>query len=141
MARINYDDYRTANGHDWTSYERARINNGELCERCGGFVNLLGEPAGHRVNCYSCCELDGDTGEVTHDDFIRCPKCGHLDRISDWDCDYGEEKYSEGEHAVSCGACEYTYTISTHVSYCYTSPSREPAAPVTARRQDEVDDA
>jgi hypothetical protein len=66
--------------------------------------------------------MDGDTGEVTHSDLIRCPRCTHLDRISDWDCDYGEEKYVDGEHSVYCSACNHEYQITTHCSYEYTSP-------------------
>jgi DNA-directed RNA polymerase subunit RPC12/RpoP len=71
--------------------------------------------------------MDEDPDEVMHDDLIRCPKCGHQDCISDWDCDYSEEKYSEGEHTVACGECEHEYVISTRVSYSYTSPPRDKA--------------
>jgi len=60
--------------------------------------------------------------EVMHENYIRYPYCGYQDKISDWDCDYAEEKYEEGEHEVSCSKCNKSFTFVTRVDYCYFSP-------------------
>lgn len=99
------------------------VENGSSCYRCRNLASYL-YPPGHPVLCYSCKALDSDPDEVSHDDLVRCPKCGHLDKISDWDCDSNETKYSEGEHEVYCSECDHRYAIETHCSYSYTSPPR-----------------
>jgi uncharacterized CHY-type Zn-finger protein len=70
--------------------------------------------------CNGCKDLGEDDGEVTHDSFIRCPKCRHSMNASD------SEKYDlyrEGEHTTSCGVCGYDFTVSTNVSFTFTSPA------------------
>lgn len=129
---IDFEDFRKEDGDiDWKAYNEARVEAGEKCYRCGDtmifagiFSGLYGakEHVPKRTLCGSCKSMDKDSGEVTHDNMIRCPHCGHQSDISQWDCDYGEEKYTEGEHEVYCDGCTETFTIQTHVSYSYTSP-------------------
>jgi DNA-directed RNA polymerase subunit RPC12/RpoP len=127
MSRTNMDDFKKPDGHiDWNAYHEAEVQAGERCMRCRSNIfsfNLFSEDKsrGPRL-CGSCKVMDQDEGEITHDDFIRCPHCGHQDRITDWDCDYGREKYEEGEHEVYCRECDKEFEITTHVSYSYTSP-------------------
>jgi len=133
---MNIDDFRDEKGEiDWKAYRQAEIDTGERCYRCGDFIMLsfVCDIVGSLFNrepktpqkrlCPSCKSLDEKTGdEVTHERYIRCPKCGHQDDITDWDCDWGREKYEEGDHEVTCNSCEYEFIITTNVSYSYTSP-------------------
>lgn len=51
-----------------------------------------------------------------------CPHCGHECNVSDnewW------ELYEEGEHEVTCPSCDQDFTVSTHVSYSFSTDSQE----------------
>lgn len=106
-------------GHDWAAYYAAQIAKGEKCYQCHA---LIYNASGERTLCYECRQLETDRDEVWHESFIRCPKCGNLDLISEWDDDYFKEKYEDGDHEVECMECEHRYEIGTNVSYSYTSP-------------------
>ena len=119
------DNFKGSDGSvDWVRYRTAQVANGEYCSKCRGLAAYF-NPPGHPTLCSDCRGLKEVTGEeVTHDDFIRCPKCGHQDKISEWDgCDDGDVMYGDGDHAVSCPECEHEYVITTRASYSYTSPA------------------
>lgn len=120
MSYAKMSDYARPDGSiDWKRYDAAEMARGAKCSRCQAMIVF---PNGSPIVCGDCKLMDGRE-EVNHDDFIRCPACGHRDRISDWD-DYGEAKYGDGEHDVECSKCEHCYVITTHASYSYTSPAR-----------------
>lgn len=120
---MSLEQFTRADGSiDWKAWDANRVANGVLCYRCERTASFLTTP-GHRKLCAACEQMDGPD-EAESDDFIRCPKCGHQENISHWDGDYGDEKYTEGEHEVRCSECDHGYTIETHISYSYTSPAR-----------------
>jgi hypothetical protein len=88
--------------------------NGRECIQCGGIVCLL-NPSGRPSRCGSCIALQDDAGEVLHSDLIRCPHCRHTQFAEG-------HLYSDGEHEVYCGECDQVFTVSTSVSYTFTSP-------------------
>lgn len=52
----------------------------------------------------------------------KCPHCGHDCNVSDnewW------ELYEEGEHEVTCPSCDQDFTVSTSVSYSFSTDSQE----------------
>lgn len=123
LAQI--DDFKNPDGSvDWVRYHAAQVASGEHCSQCRGLASYF-HPPGHPTLCSSCQGLDkARDEEVLHDDYIRCPKCGHLDKISEWDgCDSGDVMYGDGDHTVSCSECDHEYMITTHVSCSYTSPA------------------
>jgi uncharacterized Zn-finger protein len=54
----------------------------------------------------------------------RCPHCGEV-------CDVSENEwwklYEEGEHEVTCPHCEGDFTVSTRVSYSFSTDEQEDA--------------
>lgn len=57
-------------------------------------------------------------------DHPKCPHCGHACGISEndwWDL------YEEGEHEKECPACEGEFTITTQVSYSFSTDRQEGA--------------
>jgi len=120
VASIN--DYKLPDGGiNWRAYREAEIACGDRCCLCQVYVTFGDTLGGPRL-CHSCKSLEATVGEVSHDSHIRCPSCGHIEDITQWDCDSAEEKYEEGTHAVTCSRCEFEYEIETHVSYSYSSP-------------------
>jgi len=112
------DDFKQPDGNtDWSAYTKAQVASGERCSKCGSYI-LFG--SGYPQECSPCKHLQDDKDEVTHDDLVRCPACGRtFDPRGD---DY--EVYSEGENDVTCPSCEREFTITTEVSYSFTSPAR-----------------
>lgn len=54
----------------------------------------------------------------------RCPHCGEECPVSDndwWDL------YEEGEHEVCCSHCDGDFTVSTRVSYSFSTDEQEDA--------------
>ena len=52
----------------------------------------------------------------------KCPHCGHVCHVSDnewWDL------YEEGEHEKECPSCEGKFTVSTRVSYSFSTDEQE----------------
>lgn len=120
MAKI--EDYRLPNGCiNWASYQKAQIADGDICSRCHQYIVSIAHTKGEQL-CYSCSHLDLDKSEsVDHSKFARCPKCGYLSDLSQWDgC--ASFVYQEGEHLVGCNECDYDFEISTTVEYTFTSP-------------------
>ena len=119
---IKFDDYKLpgpGDKIDWSAYRKAQINIGENCYQCEGVVSYFNAP-GYKELCSSCKGLKSSE-DVYHDDFIRCPKCGHEENVHDRD-DY--EIFGDGEHDTSCNECNHKYMITTYVSYDFRSPAR-----------------
>ena len=119
MGITSIDDHRKPDGSlDMNSYNKAMIANGEICTECGGYITTFGN--GHPGRCRQCKDADSQQ-ELTHDKYIRCPKCGRK-----WD-PYESEQYeilSDGEHSASCVECGHEFQVTTDVSYSFTSPER-----------------
>lgn len=110
-------DHKKPDGRiDWDSYNAAQLANGEKCSRCGGIASLI-FPPGHQALCPSCKRADSDAGQITHKDFIRCPKCRHQ-----WSVDNEESIYSGGLHSVVCPKCDHEFEVVTMVSFSFESP-------------------
>lgn len=114
---IKLDDFTSVDGDiDWCAYRKAQVANGEECTLCGACIP---RPHGHPTKCSSCEEIKGKE-ELGHETFVRCPKCGDY-----WDPTHSEDYdlFEDGEHGVSCQDCGCDFTVSTSVSYWFTSPS------------------
>lgn len=52
----------------------------------------------------------------------KCPHCGH-------DCNVSDNEWwhlcEEGEHEVTCPACDEDFTVSTRVSYTFSTDEQE----------------
>ncbi len=111
-------DFKDADGGiDWKAFQKARLENGEVCESCRDSIVY---PRGHRASCLDCEDLSL-ADEVSHGSRIRCPKCGAV-----WDPHEAEnyDVFEDGEHEVSCQECDCDFTVSTDVSYTFTSPAK-----------------
>lgn len=118
---VNFEDFQENNKIDWVAYRKAKVAAGEECYQCGGFILFAkGVPA----LCISCQELDTSDQEVSHSKLIRCPKCKHASFVDEYSCD-SRYIYDEGEHEVTCNNCNHQFSISTHVTYLFTSPAKE----------------
>lgn len=129
------EEYKRVDGtYNWdalhaaeAAYKRQRVADGTLCSRCGRYANLLSSDVpGYERLCYDCKNLRDDADEVSSDNDVRCPECGHIQEAVA-DCD-DSDRYAEGEHSVTCSECEHEYTIETQVSYSFTSPARATGA-------------
>jgi hypothetical protein len=126
MTKINIDEHRKEGKIDWKAYEDAEIAAGQLCLRCKERIiyPLLSEWTGGRRLCNSCKNMDTDKGEVSHHIDLRCPKCGFLMNVNDydlWECGLWEE----GEHEIYCVKCDHKFTVTTNTSHSFDSPARE----------------
>jgi DNA-directed RNA polymerase subunit RPC12/RpoP len=130
----SFEDYRDDKGRiDWGAYHKAEVLVGERCDKCGGYILFA---KGYRTICRACQDMAGKKEEVTHDHYIRCPKCGHISSVHD-DC-YG--LFEDGEHDVSCQECEHDYVVSTHVEFHFISPPRLPEEKEVEEEDDDNDD-
>lgn len=122
---VTLDDHKRPDGTiDWKAYHQAQKDQGERCYQCGLYMPIvLGMfGCGHPRRCFDCERLDKQ-GDVTHERFIRCPKCGKTESVHDYDSDL-YEMMQEGEHDVTCHSCDHTYEVSTSVTYTFRSPER-----------------
>lgn len=132
---ISFKDYEDEKGRiNWDAYHKAQVDDGERCEQCGEYL-ILGK--GYRRTCNACNELTSKSAEVDHKKFLRCPKCGHLENVHD--DHYG--LFEDGEHEVFCNSCDHKYTITTHVSFEFTSPPRIPEEPEEEEVEEDDDEA
>lgn len=130
MNYTRIDDHKKTDGSiDWSAYNAAKKRNGESCQKCGAYIVLGG--GGSPRTCHSCERLLKDE-EITHDKFIRCPKCKKL--WSPYDCEQ-YEVFTDGEHEISCYECDHTFEVSTHLSFSFTSPEL-----ITEDSEDEEDE-
>ena len=64
-----------------------------------------------------------DEGEFDSDDCVRCPACGSVEDVSDFE----GALYDEGTQGVSCGECGHDYDVRAEVWWTFTSPPRLPS--------------
>lgn len=66
-------------------------------------------------------EFQASNPDLDYTDDIICPHCGHQ-HSSD-----GENNafYQDGEHDFDCGNCSNSFSVSTHVSYSYSTTKNE----------------
>lgn len=115
---IDMESFRKEDGNiDWTAYEQARRDVGELCYKCGAYI-LFNSGSGPRT-CASCNILSTRSTSVSHERFIRCPKC-----MTEFDPGEAEmwEVYEAGEHEIYCPECDQQFIIETNVKYSFESP-------------------
>lgn len=114
-------DFQDEEGHfDFDAYHKAKVMNGDDCQVCGTMIMWGGK--GYPETCYKCKAID-NPDELTHEKFIRCPKCGHK-----WD-PYETEDYDvlqEDGGEVWCDECDYKFHVGCWVTYTLTSPPRLP---------------
>ena len=122
---MNISDFEDKDGKvDWVAYHKHKVAIGDECMTCGTYMlnlNLFGnkrEPGPQ--DCADCRDIKGSGDEVTHDNFVRCPKCQHHWNPGECD-DY--KFYEGGEHDAWCGECDHQFTIETHVRHTFTSPA------------------
>lgn len=133
---ISFDNYKDpATGKiNWRAYEKAQEAAGERCTCCG---SLIYPGKGHHARCHDCESLDADP-EINHDHLVRCPKCRN--HWSPSGNDDHRLAYEDGEHEVSCEECGHAFTVTTHVSYSYTSPAMIQDEPEPESEEREPDD-
>jgi len=119
IKRPDFQDFKKEDGsYDYRAYEKAQVDLGFSCYRCGHYLIWGGK--GYQELCSGCKSMDKDKDrEIVHDSMIRCPVCGHQQEMNS---DYEEACYSDGDHTVPCNNCEFEYEISTYVSCSYRSP-------------------
>ena len=114
---ISILDYKTSDGKvDWNEYRTAKIGAGERCYQCGASIQF---GSGFRSLCSACQLLVSNDGGVSHEQYIRCPKCSKT-----WD-PYQHENYDlleDGPHDVTCPRCDHEFEVETDVTYSFTSP-------------------
>jgi hypothetical protein len=136
MAFVSFDDFRDDNDDiDWDAYHKEQERVGEICYQCGASMltaTMIGSLFGREDHvktkqlCYACKNLDADKSErVEHQQYLRCPKCGHRMTVSGAECCDWFEIYEEGEHGVCCTECDHEFEISTRVEFHFTSPAME----------------
>lgn len=114
---ISLESFKKPNGFiDWDLLRNAEKNAGQRCFQCGQFI---GRPAGHPSLCSECNALMKSTEAQQHSRLIRCPKCKHVFQASDFD---DGTIYEEDDTEITCPECEHDFTVTTHVSYTFTSP-------------------
>lgn len=119
---------------DWGAYHHAEVAAGQKCTCCG---DMIYPAKGHPSRCSSCEDLDADP-EVRHDHLIRCPACGNHWKPQDTE-DY-KTAHEDGDHEVNCPECDHEFTVTTSVSYTYTSPARLQDPPEAEPEDQEPDD-
>lgn len=62
-----------------------------------------------------------ERGEFSHNDKLRCLKCGYIWDVGEHDTwEYGI--YEDGDHEIDCPECYFEFKINTHVRYLFVSP-------------------
>lgn len=120
---MSISDFKDANGYtDWDAYEADEVSKGNRCKTCGTYIiHAFSTPKGPK-ECYSCKTLEGSDDEVTHDRYVRCPRCGLKDDAADW---WESGIYDDNDTtSIYCNECEYEYEVTTHIIYSYESPER-----------------
>ena len=133
---INFTDFKLPDGNiDWTAERAARRQNGEICTRCGRVI-LFSDSLGHPSECGACKNLSS-SDEIRHERMIRCPACG-----KSWDPHDTEsnEMFEYGDHQTCCPDCDHEFSVTTAVTYTFTSPPLDAAKPDEDLGSDEADD-
>jgi len=76
------------------------------------------------VRRFDALKKSGRSGELLEffgNDNPKCPHCGVTSRIDDneW-----YELYEEGMHEVTCPDCDLDFSVSTSVSYSFTTENQ-----------------
>ena len=123
---VEFNDFKREDGSiDWEACRKAEVAAGERCKTCGSSVYTprfgisIDSPVIGPKDCGECSDI-GKPEELSHSQYFRCPKCGHFN-----DPGYTEnyKLFEDGEHEVGCGECDHDFTVSTSVSYDFTSPA------------------
>ena len=124
-SMVSMKDHEDAQGRvNWKAYTQAKVDAGEECMTCHDFMfDYRGQSSPRE--CYRCRRMHTCTEEeVRHEKLVRCPFCRHEFDITDYmshNCEY--RWYEPEEHDIDCPQCEKTFTVTTHVSYEFTSPA------------------
>ena len=122
------DDFkRPDGGYDWSAYQQAEIADGERCTLCEKAIFAL-YPTGYPTQCRECKDISRPQ-ELSHSKRLRCPKCTTSHEV-DWE----DNIRTEGDHGIYCSACDFQFSIQTHVSYTFISP------PLLEKTQDTSED-
>lgn len=124
---VRMEDFRKPDGLlDWKAYEKAQVENGEICALCHALASFRRPTTGKPFICGSCSALDEDAKDVHHEKYVRCPKCKKTFEperlVSDNAGDF-DEFLSEGDHVATCAECETDFTFKTRISYEFVSPA------------------
>lgn len=65
---------------------------------------------------------DGPTTDFWHERDPKCPHCGHVAEI---EANELYRLYEEGEHQVDCPACDLEYTVTTDVSFSFSTDQQD----------------
>jgi DNA-directed RNA polymerase subunit RPC12/RpoP len=103
---------------DWSAYNKALLDNGEICYKCRHFIL---RPVGYQALCFECKELATSSEPVSHHNRIRCPKCGNQTNPSDHE---DRCAYEEGDWEIWCTECDHQFIVEVRVEYSYTSPAQ-----------------
>lgn len=120
MPIIKLDDYKDENGNIlWDTYDKAKIDAGQVCFQCKNLIINLDFPNEPR-RCYSCKSL-ADAEEADHAKLIRCPYCQHTE---DAENNLDGDRYGPCDEEVeaTCSKCDSSYMVQVHVDISYTSP-------------------
>ena len=117
-------------------YMSKRCEKHDVCLTCGKKrKDLTGYPWGHKGGfvCQDCEEKrradkiekfakENENEEDFYDDNVSiCPYCGH----GNTDDDGAEEYHMDGDYEMVCGECDSEYSMSTRISYSYTTSKKE----------------
>ena len=94
------------------------------CERCGKTIKSYC----YETMCYKCSKeknlegikesiLSGEKLSTYGEDEVICPWCGEVLEV---DCET-DELYVDGQHVMRCYDCNKEFTLSTSVSYSYST--------------------
>lgn len=112
----DFRDFKREDGSiDWRAADAADIADGSHCYQCRSYIVWS---KGTRALCSDCASATEDK-ELSHDKFLRCPKCRNL--WDPWEAeDYGV--LTDDTHEVYCTECDHKFEVSTTVQYTFTSP-------------------
>jgi hypothetical protein len=115
---LSYDDFKDSEGRtDWSALRKARVEAGEYCITCGGWILF---PKGYQTECGECKTFETIKTEISNDRFVRCPWCLH--RIDVYG-DYIEGLMDEGTHDTCCPSCDKEFSVTTRITHSFESPA------------------
>jgi hypothetical protein len=108
------------------------------CERCGKTFNSYL----YETMCYKCQKeknledvkksiVSGEKTSTYGEDDVICPWCGESIEA---DCE-SSEFYEDGDHVLQCPYCDKEFTLSTSVSYTYSTERELPRWVIRDRKQ------
>ena len=102
----------------------------KICVRCGKIFKSYF----YETMCYKCQTeknledikesiLSGEATSTNCESDVICPWCGE---VIEGDCETSEF-YEDGTHVFSCPECDKEFTLSTSVSYAYSTERELPS--------------